>query len=147
MNADLEDRLAHKIAHSRTVCTRLDRRILPVVAHADDIGLNGLVTLISKHIFHTLHEVKYFERGLYAVHGWHLVVHHDQSIHLVTTCQTFLDEVYGLATAPRKVTLELVLFEDALDGDLLEYVIVNNEDMLVRLILIERKLRQASIIV
>ena len=144
MNADLENRLAHKITHSRTLCTRLDRRILAVVAHADNMRLDGLVTLIGKHIFPpTLDEVKDFERGLYSVHGWHLVVHHDQSIHLATTGEALLDEVYGLATTPCKVTLELVLLEDALDSDLLENVIVHYEDMLlVRLLILlfERKL-------
>ena len=146
MYADLEDWLAHKIAHTRTVCTRFDRRILAVVAHADDMRLNRLVALISKHVFPAFHEVKDFKRGLYAVHRRHIVVHHNQSVHLVSTCQALLDEVYCLATAPCQVALELVLFEDALDSDPLEHVIVDNEDMLVRLILIERKLGQASII-
>ena len=117
MYADLEDRFAHKIAHSCTVCTCLNRRILAVVTHADDMGLDGLVvSVVRTHVFDlsSLQEVKDLERGLYTIHRWHLVVHHYQSIHRIATGKALLDEVYGLAATSREVTLELVLFEDAL---------------------------------
>ena len=141
MDAHFEDRLADKLVHVSVFTDLLQLLIVSVDRHADDVGLDqGLFGREGAIVSRLLEQTPDLLRSLGTCRHGHFVVHHDQPVHGFTASQALLDHVKSFSTCGSLVTLELVLLEEAFDGQSLENTVFDNQNLIELLTVIVHNL-------